>query len=196
MKIPALMTALLLVVSICYTANVSGIEPVLKPGDILLTRNAGGEAANTSPGYYNHIAIVGENNWVIESQQILDAVIAVPIWHFFDRYPEILVLRPRDPNVAKMSAIYATKMIGRHYNKYESVRPLFLWHSGDNCVSTVKRIYNGIGINRRWIVPDHLMQDAYILTPIALKKDYENFVEPLDKYRGYIIMIPRGEPDA
>lgn len=189
------MTALVLIVSICYTVNTSGIEPVLKPGDVLLTRNAGGEEANPSPGYYNHIAIMGENNWVIESQEILNSVIAVPVWHFFDRYPEVLVLRPRDPNVAKMSAIYATKMLGRRYSKYESVRPLFLWHGGDNCVSTVKRIYNGIGIDRRWVLPDHLTQDTYIFTQIALKKDYENYKEPIDKYKGYVTFPPAGEPN-
>ena len=185
----------LIILFVLLICNITyGIEPELKPGDIFLTRNAGGEAANPSPGYYNHTAIMGENNWVIEAQETTNAVIAVPVWHFFDRYPEILVLRPRDPNTAKMSAIYATKMLGRRYSKYESVRPLFLWHGGDNCVSTLKRIYNGIGIDRRWIVPDHLTQDTYILTQIALKKDYENFVEPLDKYRGYVTIPPTGEP--
>lgn len=164
---------------------IGGVDELkVQPGDILLTRNFGGEEANPSPGYYNHIAIIAEDDWVIESQQIFDSVIAVPVWYFFDRYPEVLVLRPKDRNIAKASAIYATKVMGRRYSKYESIRPFWRWHGGDNCVSTVKRIYNGIGVDRKWIIPDDLYKDIQTFTPISIKRDYEHYVTPVEPYKG------------
>ena len=166
-------------------------EPQLKAGDIFLTRNAGGEQFNESPGYYNHTAIFANGNWVVEAQAIFDKVIAVPVWYFFERYPEILVLRPRDPNVATTTAAYAFNLIGRNYTKLESIRPLWRWHSGDSCVTVVRRIYNQVtGIDHKWRIPDDFAK-SNIFTAIALQKDYENFAAPKDKYRGMIQQQPK-----
>jgi hypothetical protein len=162
----------------------------VRQGDVVLTRNKGDETINSSPGYYNHVAIVVEDNWVIEAQQSPDSVIAVPIWLFFDRYPEVLVLRNKDPIVANLTAGVAPKFVGRRYAKYMSVRPLYLWKNADNCVSLIKRIYNQVGgLEPKWLIPDHILADPRF-RPVAHKKDYENYVPPASMYEGAITIWP------
>jgi len=156
----------------------------INSGDIFLVRNFGGEDVNTSPGYYNHVAIFGPLNWVIEAQQTPDAIIAVPIWYFLNRYPEILVLRNVNSSIANRTAHVATQFVGRRYAKAMSMRPLFLWKTSDNCVSFIKRIYNQvIGTQPPWIIPDHLLKTTW-LKQVALKKDYENYVSPTNHQLG------------
>ena len=165
-------------------------EPILKAGDILLTRNAGGEQFNESPGYYNHTAIFAGGNWVVEAQAIFDKVIAVPVWYFFERYPEILVLRPKDAEIAIRTSSYAHNLIGRNYTKLESIRPLWRWHSGDSCVTVIRRIYNQVtGIDYKWRIPDDFAK-SNIFTAIALQKDYENYKRPPEPYKGMIQQLP------
>ena len=162
-------------------------------GDILLTRNAGGEARNTSPGYYNHSAIIGPLNWVIEAQGDPGFTVCVPIWYFFERYPEILVLRHKDSYIAKKTGNDARLFVGKGYSSYMSVRPLFLWKSTDNCVSLIKRIYNySTGTTPNWIVPDHLKHTKW-LQKIALHKDYENY-KPPKSYKLGMQIVWSGKP--
>ena len=162
----------------------SNQNDTVQAGDILLTRNFGGEEINTSPGYYNHSAIVGPLNWVIEAQQTPNSIIAVPIWNFFDRYPEILVLRNINASIAEQTAQTATLFVGRTYAKYMSVRPMFLWKYNDNCTSLIKRIYNKVTSKvYRWIIPDDFLRTPW-LNRVSLKKDYENFVKPENNYVG------------
>jgi hypothetical protein len=183
---------ILFVLLICSTSY--GIDPELKPGDILLTRNAGGEEMNGSPGYFNHTAILASDNWVVEAQQYPNSIIGVPVWHFFDRYPEVLVLRPKDEKIAKKTADFALQTLGRKYNKYESIRPLWLWHGGDNCVSAVRRIYYyTTNIDYRWRIPDDLSK-SYIFNKVAHKKDYDNYQFPDEVYKGMIKRFPKGPP--
>jgi hypothetical protein len=147
-------------------------------GDILLTRNFGGEERNESPGYYNHSAIIGPLNWVIESQRTPNSVIAVPIWHFFERYPEILVLRCDNNETAKLTAKTATQYIGRTYDTYMTIRPFWLWKNSDSCISLIRRVYNVVtGQDYKWRIPDDLVYVPW-LKKVALKKDYENHKEP------------------
>lgn len=158
--------------------NIQANTLEVKPGDILLTRNAGGEENNESPGYYNHTAIIAPLNWVIEAQRTPDSVIAVPIWPFFDRYPEILVLRCNNATVAQRTAEIATKYVGRTYDTYMTIRPLWLWRNEDSCISLIRRVYNiATGRDYRWRIPDSLLTVGW-LNKVALKKDYENYVEP------------------
>lgn len=161
----------------------------VKAGDLLLTRNKGGEAANESPGYYNHSAIISVQDWVVESQATPNAVIAVPIWSFFERYPEILVLRP-PAGVAQQTAKLAPLYLGRQYSTYMSVRPLWLWKNTDSCISLLRRIYNkATGYDYRWRIPDSLLTVSW-LKSIALKKDYENYQAPVETYKGMAKVWP------
>ena len=147
-----------------------GVLMEVRSGDLFLTRNAGGEANNPSPGYYNHAAIFATNNWVVEAQAIPHSIIAVPIWAFFDRYPEILVLRNNDPITASVTAQHAFKFLGRNYSFIESYRPFWRWHDKDNCVSLVKRIYNyTTGESYNWKIPDDFLKSP-IFTKVALKQ--------------------------
>ena len=172
-------------------------EPTLEvqAGDIFLTRNAGGDEMNTSPGYFNHAAIYSINYWTVESQQYPNSIIAVPVWHFLNRYPEVLVLRPRNAEIARKTADFALQMVGRKYNKYESIRPLWLWHGGDNCVSAVRRIYYYItNIDYRWRFPDQIRRTTTLFTEVAHKKDYENYEFPDEVYKGMVTKPPDGPP--
>ena len=151
---------------------------LVQAGDLLLTRNAGGEENNESPGYYNHSAIVSVLNWVIESQRTPDSVVAVPIWYFFERYPEVLVLRCDNPQVAEQTAQIAPRYVGRRYDTYMTIRPAWLWRGKDSCISLIRRIYNVVtGRDYRWRIPDSLLKVQW-LKQVALKRDYENYIAP------------------
>jgi hypothetical protein len=158
----------------------------VQPGDIFLTRNKGDdETVNTSPGYYNHAAIFSVKNWVIEAQAAPNSVIAVPVWNFFERYPEILVLRPQNKSVAIRTAETAPKFLGQGYGLYTSIRPLWRWPSKDNCTSLIRRIYNVVtGYDYRWHIPDSFLKTTW-LTKVALKKDYESHID-IEGYKGVI----------
>jgi len=163
----------------------------VKPGDILLTRNMGGDEANPSPGYYNHSAIISNDNWVVEAQAEPNSVIAVPIWNFFDRYPEILILRCTKDDVATRTANMTFKYLGREYAPYMSGRPLYLWKHKDNCVSLIRRIYNSVtGMSYKWRIPDDFTQTEW-LQKVALKKDYDNYKPPTDRFAGMIKEWPQ-----
>jgi hypothetical protein len=156
----------------------------VKIGDIFLTRNAGGDIFNNSPGYYNHTAILGPLNWIIESQRSPDSIITVPIWNFLERYPEILVLRNDNTIIANQTAQNATLFVGRPYAPIMSIRPFFLWKYSDNCVSFIKRVYNyTTGITYPWTIPDSFLSTPWLIK-VALKKDYESFQEPSVAYLG------------
>lgn len=156
----------------------------IKPGDILLTRNAGGEEFNKTPGYYNHASMFINLNWVMEAQRIPDSVIVVPVWNFFERYPEILVLRNINSQAAQRTADIAPRYIGRSYASYISIRPLYLWNNQDNCVSLIRRIYNAVtGYDYKWRIPDDFTKFKW-LEKAALKKDYENHIEVEDDFIG------------
>ncbi len=162
----------------------------VKAGDILLTRNAGGEDANPTPGYYNHSAIIADMNWVVESQMLPDSVIAVPVWDFFKRYPEVLVLRCLNDGVAKRTALVAPNFLGREYSKYMTIKPLWLWKTGDNCTSLIRRIYNAVaGYDYKWRTPDSLLKTQW-LTKVALQKDYENYIPPEEYYKRAVKVWP------
>ena len=160
-----------------------------KPGDVFITRNSGGKEANPTPGYYNHAAILGINDWVVEAQESFDQIIAVPLKYFLKRYPEIVTLRPNDNDVALKTAEYSLNMIGRKYDKVESIRPLWLWRTDDNCISLVRRIYYKItGRDYMWLAPDQL----YLSPSFKIINIYKsgNFVAPDDLYQGAILTKP------
>ena len=167
----------------------------VQTGDVLLTRNAGEEEDNPSPGYYNHAAIVSINDWIVEAQVVPNQVIAVPIWYFFDRYPEILILKQKDQSIAHKIGEKALSLVGRKYGVFISLRPSWLSINRDNCVSVVRRsFYLVTRRDYKWRIPDNIRRNTFLFEEIMGKKDYENYVEPEDLYKGMVLEPPDGPP--
>jgi len=146
-----------LVVGICIPVY-SGEWPDLMPGDLILTRNQTARE-NVTPGYWNHVAIVGTSGMILEAQRMSDGVIETFPDVFQSRYPEWCVLRAVDKNQAFLAAQNAERRVGMSdYRYFSSVLP-YLDEKGknDNCVSLVRRAYLvATGIDYRWRRPDHL----------------------------------------
>ena len=154
---------------------------MMETGDILLTRNTE-EVGNDSPGFWNHAAIyVGENK-VIEAQAELDSVIAVLLTTFWARYPEIIVLRYTNKQIAERASQEARGIHGSSYRKIASVfKKMRRQRRGENCVSVVRKAYaKATQYDPRWQVPDHIYQevDNHNLEIVEHKKDYMGWVKP------------------
>lgn len=157
-------------------------------GDIFLTRNTD-EVGNDNPGYYNHVAIMSENLWVVEAQYPV-GVIAVPWKNFFERYPEILVRRNKNSIIGTETGKAAWSFLGTPYRKITSYRPR--WHkiTGDNCVSLLRRIYLMItNIDMVWRKPDDLLVDLNF-DSLFEKKEYETYQKPNNWLEGAITAPP------
>ena len=155
---------------------------LIQVGDILLTRNAGGEDQNRSPGWYNHAAIYTEAG-VVEAQahvkngQWTDdktapgAVILSELNEFWDRYPIILVRRLPDEAEARQAADRAESSIDTHYRMISSwFRRLRPDARGLNCVAVVRK---AVGVARGrdpgWRRPDDIARSG-LLTTVYEKK--------------------------
>ena len=140
----------------------------VNPGDLMLTRNA---QDNQAPGWWNHSAIYIGDGQVIEAQ-MGQGVIVTPLKTFLDRYPYILVLRPRGACHCRLAAMlhYARRSIGKPYDVYASTRFwLFDLRCGDNCVSLVRDCYQrAYGYDPCWKIPDDLACDRR-LVPVDAK---------------------------
>ena len=65
----------------------------LRPGDILAARWAD-EERNGTPGFWNHLAIVGTNGvCVVEAQKTADGIVTATVEDFLTRYAEVEVFR-------------------------------------------------------------------------------------------------------
>ena len=145
----------------------------LEIGDILLTRNEGGdEVENPTPGYYNHAAIYIGNDEIIEAQAHVKngkwssnkrdpgAVILADLNEFMKRYPIIKVLR--NPKLNKDKLNEAKKLVGTPYRLIASI---FVFPRkttrGVNCVSLVRHIIQkATKRDPRWRFPDDILRDA------------------------------------
>ena len=150
---------------------------LLQVGDIMLTRNAGGEDENPSPGWYNHAAIVTEAG-VVEAQahvrngQWTDdktapgAVILSKPTEFWDRYPIILVRRLPDEAAARRAAERAGLSIDTHYRMLSSwFRRLRPDARGMNCVAVVRKaVAVACGSDPGWRRPDDIARSSLLTT--------------------------------
>ncbi len=133
-------------------------QPVaLRPGDLVLTRNSD-EIGNPN-GYFNHAAIVfghGRGFAVAEMQQEFDGCIAVSAASFFRRYPEYMIIRHKNSELAARAGKHASAYIGGlRYGLAGSLKPFVQLGPKDNCVSLVRRCYRDAGLpDPRWIKPD------------------------------------------
>lgn len=83
----------------------------LRPGDVLAARWAE-EKRNGTPGFWNHLAIVGlDGERVVEAQRVADGVISTPINDFRARYSEIAVFRFIDAETARRAAAFAESRV-------------------------------------------------------------------------------------
>ena len=155
---------------------------LLQVGDILLTRNAGGEKENPSPGWYNHAAIVTEDGVVEAQAHVKDgqwtddttapgAVIVAEPNEFWDRYPIILVRRLLDEAVARRAADRAETSIDTHYRMISSwFRRLRPDGRGLNCVAVVRKAVSvARGRDPGWRRPDDIARSS-LLTTVYEKK--------------------------
>ena len=146
---------IILVWSSQFNYTLAGNNFVLQPGDIFLTRK---DKSNFTPGYWNHTAIYVGGNDIVEAQAIPHKVIISNLQDFWNKYPEIKIVRYPNKEKAEKAAEYARKMIGQKYWLEASIfRYLKPSSRGENCVSVVRRSYlYSTGINYIWKKPDNI----------------------------------------
>lgn len=143
----------------------------LLPGDVILTRNEH-ETDNSSPGYWNHASLhVGDN--IIEAQAEPNCVIESSIAEFFNRYPQIVVLRFLAPRTISYPATrIARELIGAPYRKtasmFKFLRPR---EHGENCVSVIRKSYAKVlGYDPGWKTPDDIIEDRKLFYVVGHKE--------------------------
>ena len=83
----------------------------LRPGDLLAARWAD-EDRNGTPGFWNHLAIVGTGGaCVVEAQKSADGVVIAPIKCFLARYSDVCAFRFFDAETARRAAEFAEKWV-------------------------------------------------------------------------------------
>jgi Orthopoxvirus protein of unknown function (DUF830). len=153
------MKPLLVFAILLWPVTAYAVPPLLN-GDLVLTRNDA-ETGNTSPGYWNHVAIVAVSEgvtYIIEAQGG-HGVIAVDERKFFERYPKYRIFRYADRDAGYRAAVAAWERIGTPYLLTASIRARIRPDGdGDNCVSLVRRAYlKATGHDFGWRQPDHLI---------------------------------------
>jgi len=125
--------------------------PLLKKGDILVTRNP--RWANPVPGYYNHVAIYNGRE-VIEAQVGGNAVRKTSLNTFYNTYPIIVVRRSLSPTTASRMADFATGQVGQRYVQ-----------DGYTCVKLLRAAYYyATRVDPYWWTPDHLYGSPFFRT--------------------------------
>lgn len=143
-----------------------------QPADLILTRNAGGEDANPTPGHFNHVAIAVSTTEIVEAQAHVSGgtwtdnpddpgcVIRSDWPEFRDRYPEIVVRRMNSllPRERENIVREARAMVGSPYRPGASVfyrrarRRRWL-----NCVAVCRfAFWDGTSDDPQWRLPDEI----------------------------------------
>lgn len=131
-----------------------------KPGDIFLTRWFD-EDKNSSPGYWNHAAILDEHGNIVES--LMDkGVVKQDFDEWFNSLESYCVVRYFDSQVALQAAREAAKYIGKPYRLITStftiIGPLRT-QLGLNCVALVRLCYrDAAGYDTRVSFPDNFLE--------------------------------------
>lgn len=95
----------------------------LRPGDILAARWEE-EERNGTPGFWNHLAIVGANrDCVVEAQKSADGIVTVPINGFLARYSDVCVVRFFDSKTARRAAVWAESRVAVEGKSTPPLRP-------------------------------------------------------------------------
>ena len=155
------------------------------PGLIIVTRNTD-EVGNDSPGYWNHAAIISVREWVVEAQKEPNAVIAVPLEKFINRYPELVIFRVTEMDQMESVALFAANMIGLPYRRIASIFPM--WRRpwlGENCVSVVRKaVEQATGKDPRWRRPDHIVASS--LMDSYYRENYQEWIKPKAWFEGMV----------
>ena len=122
-------------------------------GTVLVSRNKD-EKDNTSPGYWNHLAVYVGDGCVVESQA-KTGVVKTTLAEYRKRDYNWFPLFPRDAKVGERAAKKAIKLIGTPYHQRSSIRR-HIPKKGANCVSVVKEIYFGQQPFRKLTKPDDI----------------------------------------
>lgn len=151
-----------------------------QPCDLILSRNAGGEEANPSPGHWNHAALAISATEILEAQahvrdgRISDdpadpgSVIVTPWEEILARYPEIVVRRMNTllPSERENIVHEARAMVGMEYKQGASVfyrrarRRRWI-----NCVAVCRFAYwDGTDSDFGWRLPDDIAEDERLET--------------------------------
>jgi hypothetical protein len=110
-------------------------------GTVLVSRNKI-EAQNTSPGYWNHLAVYVGRNIVVESQESAGGVIATSLQDYLARDYIWFPLFPVDLASGEKAAAKAQSLVGLPYRQISSMLQLDRKEEkGANCVSVAKISY-------------------------------------------------------
>ena len=95
----------------------------LRPGDLLAARWED-EERNGTPGFWNHLAIVGaDGSCVVEAQKSADGVVTASINDFLARYSEICVVRFFNSETARRAAVFAESRVAVEEKSPSPPRP-------------------------------------------------------------------------
>jgi hypothetical protein len=96
----------------------------LRPGDILAARWAD-EERNGTPGFWNHLAIVGtDGRSVVEAQKTADGIVTATVVDFWARYSDVEVFRFFDAETARRAAERAESRVAVETLLTSPLRPV------------------------------------------------------------------------
>lgn len=137
-------------------------------GTVFYSRNLR-EADNKTPGVANHLAILVDENTVVESQEKMDGksgVMLTPLTEYKSRNYQWGALYPVNKETGRKAAEVARSLVGKKYGKLTSIRP----HLSDNphrmnCVSVINVSYSkALGTDIKMAIPDDIFKYGKIFT--------------------------------
>lgn len=134
---------------------------MFKPGDVFLTRWFD-EEKNSSPGYWNHAAIMDHHGYIVESLKDIGVV-----KQDFDKwYNSLETFMPvrfiRNESKAYVAGEMSNYYLGKPYrfitSAFRFIGPI-RENIGLNCVALVRLCYrDALGYDPRYFIPDDLLK--------------------------------------
>lgn len=161
-----LAVAIILAALGCILGGMSLLGAELPLGSIVVSRSTD-ESLNTTPGYWNHLAIYVGDGQLVES--VAGAGVVQTPWDRFQQYDaRIVVLEPCNAMAGMQAAARAKQLIGLPYATWSSLRrshPASRRIRGVNCVSVIEIAWQWPCINR----PDRVFGCPSHFTPRQIK---------------------------
>lgn len=129
-------------------------------GDVMLTRGYGNENNNTSPGFWNHTAIVLDSINIVHALEN-KGVILDTIDNLLKDVKYCAVLRLND---GSRKQVFARKAVALEGSPYRTIASIFNFlrrsYRGENCVSVARKAYKqAYNDDPRWKLPDDIFED-------------------------------------